>query len=75
MPNDDEPETWKAESMPIFNLDWARFGQWAIILGVLVWVLQSHDAAMIRVDELNRQERAELLDFIERIAIERVNEG
>jgi len=58
---------------PLMKMDWGKFGQWAIILGVLVWVLQSHDAAIIKIDELNRQERSELINMIERLTILLIN--
>ena len=71
--NKQEHTTAVMPSMPtILSTDWARFGQWAIILGVLVWVLQVFIGTIQETEEANRQERTEMREMYHRAMDDRL---
>ena len=54
------------------DIDWPRFGQWALILGVLVWVLQLFITTLHTTEEANRMERTEMREMYHQAMEERV---
>ena len=71
MPDDTQPDKPMIPSP--FPSDLARFGQWAIILGVLVWVLQVFTGTLERTEEANRQERTEMRELYHRTMDDRLD--